>query len=115
MAVMIGVHFSNLHIPGEWCLYGAAELGPIVLKKGLHGTSARAARDVPSSVTDPSTSNAPSSIPAARIAAFCERIIISCREVSDRSSLDLIVMRRFTCFGGRNQRHIDGSERTSWG
>jgi hypothetical protein len=33
---VVGVPSSNLHISGELCLYGAAELGPIVLKKGLH-------------------------------------------------------------------------------
>jgi hypothetical protein len=33
MVVMVGVHSSKLHTPGESCLYGAAELGPIVLKE----------------------------------------------------------------------------------
>ncbi len=33
MVIMVGVHSSKLHIPGELCLYGAAEPGPIVLKE----------------------------------------------------------------------------------
>jgi hypothetical protein len=33
MVVRVGVHSSKLHTPGELCLYGAAESGPIVLKE----------------------------------------------------------------------------------
>jgi len=33
MVIMVGVHSSKLHTPGESCLYGAADLGPIVLKE----------------------------------------------------------------------------------
>jgi len=35
MVVMVGVHSSTLHVQGESRLYGAAELGPIMLKKGV--------------------------------------------------------------------------------